>query len=199
VARLLASRGAKDSLPARTTAAPALASAVDSADILPGATPLIYAAWRGNADLVERIVADGADIAARDQEGKTALHRAAERGHGDIAGFLLARGADASAAAADGATPLMEAAAGGHAGIANLLVQRGARTGGRGPNSQSACRWPSQPAIRRRPGRPARRSLSRAGRCVVDQRRRAGVDRDRAHPPGQRRQLMPGITRVGQR
>ena len=133
VARLLASRGAKDTLPARAAAAPALASAVDSAGVLPGATPLIYAAWRGNAGLVERIVADGADITARDQEGKTALHRAAERGHGDIVALLLARDADANVAAADGATPLMEAAAGGHAGIASLLVQRGARTGGRGP------------------------------------------------------------------
>ena len=33
-----------------------VASATDSATLLPGATPLIYAAWRGNTDLVQQII-----------------------------------------------------------------------------------------------------------------------------------------------
>ncbi len=55
---------------------------------------LITAAERGDLEAVERLLADGASVDARDETGKTALIAAAYRNHLRVADALIAAGAD---------------------------------------------------------------------------------------------------------
>jgi ankyrin repeat protein len=58
-----------------------------------GATPLIVAAFEGNKEVIEQLLAKGADIDAKDNEGNTALSLASARGHTAVVELLKARGA----------------------------------------------------------------------------------------------------------
>ena len=121
-----------------------------------GATALHHAAAKGSKDVVELLLATGADVNATSNDGSTPLHDAAARGHKDVAELLLARGADVNArrssgdtplycaatkdvaelllttgaevnaASNNGGTPLHNAAARGHQEVAELLLARGA-------------------------------------------------------------------------
>jgi ankyrin repeat protein len=73
-------------------------------------TPLVAAAWRGNEQIVRRLVAKGADITMRSADGVTPLHAAADGGHPAMVAFLLGHGADAKATTNNGRTPLHAAA-----------------------------------------------------------------------------------------
>ena len=76
-----------------------------------GATPLPWAAWAGHKQVVELLIAKGADVNAKvDRHGMTPLHYAASRGHKEIAELLIANGADVNAKTGDGWTPLYSAA-----------------------------------------------------------------------------------------
>jgi ankyrin repeat protein len=75
---------------------------------------LVKAADSGNTALVERLLAAGADVNAKDNYGDTALIAAADDGHTDIVERLLAAGADVNAQNNDGRTPLIAAAKGGN-------------------------------------------------------------------------------------
>ena len=39
-----------------------------------GYSPLIFAAWKGHADVVEKLVAAGADVTFRGEDGQSALN-----------------------------------------------------------------------------------------------------------------------------
>lgn len=73
--------------------------------------PIVEAARRGDAELLEKLLARGGDPATRDAEGDTALHRAAEEGHVEALRILLGAGADPDARGHDQSTPLMRAMA----------------------------------------------------------------------------------------
>jgi ankyrin repeat protein len=74
---------------------PALAAARDPRL---GSTPLHFAAHRGFGEIVQALLAAGADVHAREQASDTTpLHWAAEGGHRRIAEWLVARGADLEA------------------------------------------------------------------------------------------------------
>jgi uncharacterized protein len=73
-------------------------------------SPLIAAAFNGNADLVGRLEQRGADIAAQDATGKTAIVYAAARGSVPIVERLLSRGVDVNARYRNDLTILMWAA-----------------------------------------------------------------------------------------
>jgi hypothetical protein len=53
-------------------------------------TPLMLAARGGHMEVVKRLVAAGADIDARDDEGRSAMGWAAAQGNTDIVQFLQA-------------------------------------------------------------------------------------------------------------
>jgi ankyrin repeat protein/glycosyltransferase involved in cell wall biosynthesis/tetratricopeptide (TPR) repeat protein/Leucine-rich repeat (LRR) protein len=89
--------------------------------------PLHYAAAQGRQDLVELLLARGADVHIRGARGRTALHHAARSGSEDVARLLLERGAEPGATDEDGETPLAAAAHCERAGVAALLEQHGAR------------------------------------------------------------------------
>ncbi len=70
------------------------------------ATPLHYAAFNANFDVIAELIEAGADVNARDdREGKTALHIAATKADNpDVITMLLDAGADGSARTGDGQT-----------------------------------------------------------------------------------------------
>lgn len=85
-------------------------------------TPLHEAAKEGNFRTVETLLAEGADVNAKDEYGNTPLHEAATWSHDAIAKLLLKKGANVNAKAKFGATPLHKAA--GHGNYRTLSDSR---------------------------------------------------------------------------
>ena len=69
------------------------------------------------------LIAAGADVNAKQQDGYTALHEAAQNGNREAVDALLAAGADASATIGSGDRPADLARKHGHPEIARLLEQ----------------------------------------------------------------------------
>jgi Ankyrin repeats (3 copies)/Ankyrin repeat len=98
-----------------------------------GLTPLHRAANEGRGDVVEELLAQGADINIQGNlfgieadSGCTPLHLAVIAGHKDVAELLISRGADVDSRCDQGTTPLHRAAATGNAEIAEILRASGA-------------------------------------------------------------------------
>ena len=87
---------------------------------------LHQAAADGNLDQVKKLLATGADINAKDGDGKTPLHLAARAGNREIAMLLIDKGADINAPGRWTARPLHTAAWEGHVELVKLLIARGA-------------------------------------------------------------------------
>ena len=85
-----------------------------------------HAARRGSIDELERLVAGGADVDARDEHGQTALMLAAVEGHGHVVEWLVEHGAALDHAAKYGLSALMLAVVNGHVDVARILVRKGA-------------------------------------------------------------------------
>lgn len=78
-------------------------------------------------EIVEYLIAHGADINLRGNAGETPLMTAAQSGKLDIVELLVQKGADVNAVAAMvGWSPLSEAAYSGHYDIVNYLIGKGA-------------------------------------------------------------------------
>jgi surface polysaccharide O-acyltransferase-like enzyme len=71
-----------------------------------GATPLDWAAMRGDTEAVQLLIARGADVNARNKDGSTALHGAAFLGRARAAELLISKGADTEARNIRRETPL---------------------------------------------------------------------------------------------
>ncbi len=134
---------------------PALANALCDPGRAPGGstavTALHYAVHVGHEDVAALLVEAGADLDARNDEGRTALHDAIENGRVQTHELLLERGAEVDVCAAailghiddlramldrdvelandrtTGLSPLGWAAYGNQADVAELLLDRGAR------------------------------------------------------------------------
>lgn len=83
--------------------------------------PIHAAAASRNRRIVEMLVAAGADVNQRQQQGWTALHAAAQNGDEALVAFLLANGADKTARSETNQSPHDMAMLQGHAGVVALL------------------------------------------------------------------------------
>lgn len=88
---------------------------------------LMRAAGAERLDELERLIANGADIRATDEQRRmTLLHFAAAHGQTDVIKFLIAKGADVDAADTQGFTPLHIAAGKAPATAIEILIANGA-------------------------------------------------------------------------
>jgi ankyrin repeat protein len=71
-----------------------------------GITALAWAAYHGNVEIAGLLIAAGADVNGKNEDGSRPLHAAAFTGHSAVLGLLLKQGAVASAKNADDETPL---------------------------------------------------------------------------------------------
>jgi ankyrin repeat protein len=96
---------------------------------LPGRRPiaadLVEAAALGDVRAVERLVALGLPLDARDAKGATALIRAAGRGHPAVVAWLLEAGADPGLAASSGVDALTAAIAAHRDPVVRVLLDHG--------------------------------------------------------------------------
>ena len=90
-----------------------------------GMTALMWAAERGCEAVLRLLVEKGADLNAKERDGKTALMKAAER-HETTVRLLLEKGADMNAIDKGGSTVLMIAAKYEREAVARLLLEKGA-------------------------------------------------------------------------
>ena len=93
-----------------------------------GWTPLHKAAYEGYREIVELLIAKGADVNAKGgvTKGTIPLHKAASNGHKEVAEVLIAKGADVNAKSENGRTSLHNAALSGHKEVVELLISKGA-------------------------------------------------------------------------
>ena len=84
-------------------------------------TPLMYAAWMGNLEMVDLLIRLGADVNYKDDKGTTALAMAAFNGNADVVEHLIAHQADANAKNNAGQTPLFFAKANNRARVVEIL------------------------------------------------------------------------------
>jgi len=80
----------------------------------------------GHVDVARILVEQGADVMARDNDGKTSLHAASKKGHVEVTRFLVEHGADVTARDNNGWTPLHVASSCGSVEVACLLIKHGA-------------------------------------------------------------------------
>lgn len=121
----------------------ALDSGIDAATAAPdGTTPLLWAVYHGNVELVSRLLAAGADVHAVNRFGASAIGEAAARGDAAVLEKLLDAGANVEWKGADGQTPLMLVARTGRVDAANVLLDRGADVNARETwREQTALMW----------------------------------------------------------
>jgi uncharacterized protein len=84
---------------------------------------LITAAERNDMAVVRQLLKDGADVRARDGQGRTALLAATARNHVEIATFLVEAGADVNAQDNKLDSPLLLAGASGYLDILKLALK----------------------------------------------------------------------------
>ena len=91
-----------------------------------GQKSLLQAVIESNEASVKLLLAEGAEVDARDEIGKTPLIIAADKGYFPIVQLLIQNGADINAQHNLHWTALMFAAGNGHSAIVKLLVEKGA-------------------------------------------------------------------------
>ncbi|KAJ0417674.1 ankyrin repeat-containing domain protein [Aspergillus carlsbadensis] len=91
-----------------------------------GQTPLWWATYRQNSDIVESLLWYNIDLEAKDISGCTPLSCASEVGAEEVATLLLTHGANIESRDNSGRTPLAYAAREGHEDLVRLLLEYGA-------------------------------------------------------------------------
>lgn len=103
-------------------------------------TALVLAASYGRTETVQLLIENGANVNAREIDGKTALMMAASHGHTETAKLLIENGADINTKDEDGNTTLMWAAE-ENTETVQLLIENGANVNARNKNGKTALMW----------------------------------------------------------
>jgi len=107
-----------------------------------GSTALHWAAQRDNVELVDLLLAAGANAKSANRYKITPLSLAAMNGNGEIVERLLKAGAGANDTSEDGQTALMTAALNGKPGAVKVLLAHGATVDTKEPiREQTALMW----------------------------------------------------------
>ena len=115
-----------------------------------GTTPLHWAVYREDVEMVGRLIGAGATVEVENSFGATPMSEAAVSGNAAIIGMLLAAGADPDSPNREGQTALMAVARTGNLDAARLLLESGADVNAREQwGGQSALMWA---AAQRQPG-----------------------------------------------
>ncbi len=105
-------------------------------------TPLLDAAYAGDAARVAALIMSGANVNEANLFGATPMSQAALRGDAEVLKLLLKAGASPESANADGQTALMTVARTGNVEAARLLVAAGAKVDAREKwGRQTALMW----------------------------------------------------------
>ena len=88
---------------------------------------LSFAAWKNDMEAARWLIANGADVNAKNEIGGTPLHTAAHYNAAEVAKLLIANGAEVNAKQKEGWTPLDIAIYEEHGGMQSLLRQHGGR------------------------------------------------------------------------
>jgi len=94
-------------------------------------TPLHFAAQGGHKDIVELLIAKGADVNAKNVAKETPLHYAAALAHKEVVDLLISKEAVLNSETTDGSTPLHYSANLGSSEIIQVLVEKGVDINGR--------------------------------------------------------------------
>ena len=97
-----------------------------------------------NIEAIKQAIADGADVNAKDQNGRTLLQLAALKGHKEVAELLIAEGADVNAKTNSGWTPLVVAAVRGHKEVVELLIAKNANVNAKNDGGETPLDWAIQ-------------------------------------------------------
>ena len=89
---------------------------------------MTIAAYQGHKKIVELLIANGADVNTKNNNGDNSLIIAAYQGHKEIVKQLTANGADVNTKNNNGDTPFVLAAYQGHTETADILRKHGGRT-----------------------------------------------------------------------
>ncbi|KAL6812524.1 ankyrin repeat-containing domain protein [Trichoderma sp. SZMC 28015] len=88
--------------------------------------PLGVACSKGFKTVVENLLLRGADVGARDNQGRTALYHAALHGHLNLVELLIKNNADITIRDNKGVSPFLAASTNGHVDTMRLLIKEGA-------------------------------------------------------------------------
>ena len=98
---------------------------------------------QNNIDKIKLLLAHGADVNFKDEDGYTPLGRASRNGRAEIVKLLLAHDADVNVKNYNGNTPLYWASYNGHSEIVKVLLAHGADVNAKNCNGNTALRWVS--------------------------------------------------------
>ena len=108
----------------------------------------MMASQNGHLDVVQALLAKGADVNAKDERRQDRADDCLPEGHLEVVQALLAKGADVNAKENDGATALMLASQNGHREVVQALLAKGADVNTRTTDGDRAD-WPPRKATSR--------------------------------------------------
>jgi len=112
-------------------------STVDTVDQSAGMNAFAYAVEHSNSEMVQLLLASGANVNARNRNEQTALMYLRENATVDMVRTLIAAGAEINAHDESGNTPLMTAAASCNLVVVNELISDGAYTDAKDNDGQT--------------------------------------------------------------